>query len=368
MNNFYNFSANIKESFDNDEKNYMEFSKLLHDAAYGVYESGMTKADADKMIRGQFRLILGLEENAKPKEIRRAITAHKNEIFAIIEDAVDDMLTSGWTDNEFFRDFVDIRNLAIGDENEFVSEDKTILTVGKLSGDHWDIDRQKLGVGESFRVPTSWAGLAVYEEFERIMAGRAGWTKLVNKIYEAMDMYVDGLVFNAVMSAGKQVLPGSDQFYKTAALNASSKATFLTMVEDVQAANRGTEVVIMGTKTALSRLSALADTAWIGNEDKADRRNLGRLGIWEGVRLVEIPQVFAKNDTTTKMVDPNVLLIMPVADNKFVKLVYEGDSMLKEVTDNTVNNDMTYEFKYMTKLGVATIVGRYFGTWNIITE
>ena len=76
--------------------------------------------------------------------------------------------------------------------------------------------------------------------------------------------------------------------------------------------------------------------------------------------------VFAKNDTTTKMVDPNVLLIMPVADNKFVKLVYEGDSQIKEVTDSTNKNDMTYEFKYLTKLGVATIVGRYFATWNIV--
>ena len=56
---------------------------------------------------------------------------------------------------------------------------------------------------------------------------------------------------------------------------------------------------------------------------------------------------------------------MPVADNKFIKLVYEGDSMIREVTDNTTNKDMTYEFKYQTKLGVGTIIGRYFGTWNI---
>ena len=27
---------------------------------------------------------------------------------------------------------------------------------------------------------------------------------------------------------------------------------------------------------------------------------------------------------------------------------------------------MTYEFKYMTKIGVSTIVGRYFGTWNTV--
>lgn len=367
MNRFFNFSANIKNAFDNSESDFMNFSKLLSDYRLGTFESGITKADADKMIKDKFRLIMGVDEHASSKEIRRAIEFHKHEIFAVIEDVVDEMLTTGWTDNEFFRDFVEVRNLALHDQNEFVTEDKTVLSVGRIEGNHWDIDRQRLGVGETFRVPTYWVGLGVYEEFERVMTGRADWTKLVNKIYEALDYYVDGIVYEAVMSAGKQVLPGSEQFYKTSALNASSKDQLLTMVEDVQAANRGVEVVIMGTKTALSKLNAITDVDWISNSDKEDRRNLGRLGIWEGTRLVELPQVFAKNDTSQKLVNSNMLLIMPVADNKFVKLVYEGESRIREITDKDSQNDMTYEFKYFTKLGVSTIIGRYFGTWNIVS-
>lgn len=366
MNSFYNFSSKVKAAFGDDEDKFLNFSKLLVDTANNSFESGITKADANEQIRERFRLIMGIDSKAKPKEIRRAIERNKLEIFAVIEDTIEDLLTSGWGDNKFFNDFVEIRNLADGDENEFISEDKTVLSVGKLSGNHWDIDRQRLGVGEAFRVNTYWVGLGVYEEFERLMTGKADWAKLISKIYEAMDDYVDGLVFDAVMSAGTEVLPGSDQFYKTAALDQAAKATFVTMVEDVQAANRGSEVVIMGTKTALSKLSDLIPAQWISDEDKTDHRNLGRVGIWEGTRLVEIPQVFKKNDVTTKLVDPNVLLIMPVADNKFIKLVYQGDSRIKEVTDPTEKNDMTYEFKYMTKLGVACIIGRYFGTWNIV--
>jgi len=278
------------------------------------------------------------------------------------------MLTSGWQDNEFFKDFVEIKNLALFDTNEFETEDHTVLTVGKREGNHWNLDRQRLGLGETFRVPTYWVGLAVYEEFERVMMGRADWAKLVNAIYEAMDAYVNELVYNAVISAGSQVLPGSDQFYKTAALEAAVHDTFVEMIEDVQAANRGAEVVIMGTKTALAKLKNLADVNWIAKEDRTDHRNMGHVGIFEGTRVVEIPQVFAKNDTTTKMVDPNVLLIMPIVDNKFVKLVYEGDARIKEVTDNKELQDMTYEFKYLTKLGVATLIGRYFGVWNAVAS
>lgn len=363
-NNFFNFGLNIQNAFDNKEENYVNFSKLLVDTANGVFEAGVTKADADKLIRDQFRLILGVDEKASAKEMRRAIKRHKQEIFEVIEDTVEDLLTSGWTANEFFRDFVEVRNIALGDANEFVTEDKTVLSVGRVSGNHWDIDRQRLGYGEQFRVPTYWVGLAVYEEFERVMLGRADWTKLVNAIYIAMDEYVNGIVFEAVMSAGASIMPDSEQFYKTAALGDATKDAFVTMIEDVQAANRGAEVVIMGTKSMLAKLNALVPVAWIAEEDKNDRRKMGHVGLWEGTRVVEIPQVFAKNDTTTKLV-PNTLLIMPVVDNKFVKLVYEGQSEIKEVTDNTALNDMTYEFKYLTKLGVGTVIGRVFGSWNV---
>ena len=56
---------------------------------------------------------------------------------------------------------------------------------------------------------------------------------------------------------------------------------------------------------------------------------------------------------------------MPVADNKFIKVFDEGDILVKEVTDNTVNTDMTYEYMVQYKMGVAVVIGRLFGIWNI---
>ena len=192
------------------------------------------------------------------------------------------------------------------------------------------------------------------------MAGRIDWATFIRKIYEAFDKKVNDMVYAAVMSAGNKVLPTS-QFTKTGAL---VKDTLIELVEDVQTAN-GTEAVIMGTKTALSKLSALTDTQWISNGKKEERNTTGRLGIWEGIRLVEIPQSFAPNDTTTKLVDNNKLLIMPVADNKFIKIFNEGDAQVRDITDKDVNMDMTYEFEYQMKMGVATVIGRKFGMWTI---
>lgn len=113
------------------------------------------------------------------------------------------------------------------------------------------------------------------------MAGRVDWATFIRKVYEAFDKKVNDMVYAAVMSAGNKVLPTS-QFTKTGAL---VKDTLIELVEDVQTAN-GTEAVIMGTKTALSKLSALTDTQWISNDMKEERNTTGRLGIWEGIRLV----------------------------------------------------------------------------------
>ena len=193
------------------------------------------------------------------------------------------------------------------------------------------------------------------------MAGKVDWAGFINKIYEALDKKVNDMVYAAVMAAGDKVLP-TNQFTKTGTLN---KDTLITLVEDVQTAN-GVEAVIMGTKTALSKLNALADTQWISDSMKEERHTTGRLGIWEGIRLVEIPQSFAPNDTTTKLVKNDVLLVMPVADNKFIKIYDEGEAQVKEVSNGDTNMDKTIEYEYQQKMGVATVLQRKFGFYKNI--
>lgn len=195
------------------------------------------------------------------------------------------------------------------------------------------------------------------------MAGRVDWAGFVQKIYEAVDKHLNDMLYASVMSAGDQVVPSS-QFVKTGAIDEAHRDELMTLIEDVQMAT-GDEVVIMGTKSALSRLNKLVETNWITNDMKNERHTTGRLGMWDGIRLVEIPQRFADNDTTVKLVDNKKLLIMPVADNRFVKVFNEGDAQFKEVSDGTTNMDKTIEYEYQFKMGVATIIGKKFGMWTI---
>ena len=56
---------------------------------------------------------------------------------------------------------------------------------------------------------------------------------------------------------------------------------------------------------------------------------------------------------------------MPVGNNKFIKVVNEGNPEMRQVNDNTAHQDMTYDFRYMFKMGVGVQIGLRFGVWNI---
>lgn len=343
---------------------FSEFSTLMLMAAKGD-ESVVDRKTASDKIRKVMYESYNLPVGATRKQVRNAIRRCPAIMFEIVEEIVPNLLVSGWGENPFFNQFVEIRNMANGSKNEFTVEDDTILTVSEFSGNHHDIFRQRLGEGESFSVKTSWYGVKIYAEYEQFMNGDIDWVRFVEKVTEAFNKKINDVLYTSVMASGDKVLPTS-QFTKTGALSASTKDTFLTLIEDVQAAT-GNEVVIMGTKSALSQLRKMADVDWIGQDMKNELYHTGRLGLFEGTKLAEIPQVFAPNDTSKKLVDNTKLLIMPMSaeGTKFVKLVMEDDAQVSESTDKDKNKDMTIEYEYSQRMGVATVIGKKFGTWKI---
>lgn len=356
--NFSNIETrNVFESYD-----YNDVRTLMFETAVG--KEKVSTEQANDKIREVMFSVLGVEPDCTRKELHKAIRKHKIDVFEVIEETVEDLLVSGWGSNPFFNEFVEIKSLNDGDTNEFYTKDRVILTVSKTAGNHHDLTRQKLGAGTSFSVKTSWYSIKIYAEYELFMAGRVDWASFVAKIYEAFDKEVNDTVYSSVMAAGSKLPTTNSQWVKTGALNSTNKDTFMTLLEDVQSAN-GCDIVIMGTKSALAKLNGMEETTWISDSMKEARYSTGRLGLFEGVRLVEIPQAFAANDTTTKLVDNTKLLVMPVADNRFVKIFNEGESQVKEVSDGTTNLDGTMEYEYQQKMGVATVIGRLFGMWTI---
>ena len=162
------------------------------------------------------------------------------------------------------------------------------------------------------------------------------------------------------------------QFLGTGTLGTATKADFDQLIEDVETANE-CQVMIVGTKTALKNITALADVNWITEGQKNEMANTGRLGTYEGTILMEIPQRFALdadftlsgvNAAPNRLVDSGKGLILPMVDNKFVKFVDGGETEIFEVTEIGARMDDTMKYEMRRTMGISTYIGRYSGVWT----
>lgn len=361
MAKFMQFDMNVKNVFENNESNYDSFNKLMLDYSHDMLD-GISAREANDKIVEIFRNIIGCDEKSTKAEIRRGIRRNQNLIFDLIEVVIDDALISGWQENPFFKEFVEVRNLAMHDKNEFYVPDDSVLSVMKVSGNHHDLLRQRLGAGKTFSVETSWYGIKVYAEFERLLTGLEDFSTLVGKITEAFNRYVNQALYETLIGIGTTL---GSQWYKASAINDTTKETLRTLVMDVSMAT-GSEVVIMGTYAALSKVYDLTNVSWASGDMKNEKYTTGRFGYWEGIRLVELKQGFKLNDTTQYLIANDVLFIMPVGIEPMIKLVYEGDTQTYQVQDAGTHMDMTYDYEVQTKMGIGVITNQKFGYWKIL--
>ena len=319
--------------------------------------------EADDVIREYLFTEMSLNEKSSDKEIRRALSSEAGrQFFAIIEEIIDEIIITGWKDNEFFNDFVEVRNMSDGDTNEFWTEKDIILNVAKVAGDHHDLLIQKLGAGSTFSVPTSVYGIKVGSDIRMFLTGRFNWNEFVSAVARAFVNAVQEELYAEFMDASNK-LPVPAPFTGNGTLNTTSKDAFDEIISNVETVN-GTKAVILGTKTALKKLNALTKIEWIADSQKESVARTGILGDYEGTTLIEIPQRFAFNKVGEKLVDDKKLLIFPVVDYRPIKMVDYGIKEFEITQVGEYQNDLQ-TFEAQRKMGISTIITRYFGVWNL---
>lgn len=363
-------SNHVQMVFDSMNIQADEFKNLVFDLGLRreIYDAEtnriVSKAEANEKVLTFVHNVLGIDKHSTKKQRKRAMREHGRELFEVLEDVIDFKVETGFHENEFFNEFVEERNLARGDSQEFWTETDVILAISKVSGDHHDFILQTLGEGESYTVATSVYGAAVGTDIDLYLMGRRDWAALTDKIAEAFVIQLQNEMYAEVMNAGAK-LPVNSQFNKTMAIEKATKDTFDTLIEDVSMANGNAEVYIMGTRTALKKLSAFADIDWVSEDQKKEMATMGRLGSYEGTTLIEIPQRFETNNVTKKLVDSKKLLIMAKTEDKFVKFVDVGDTEILETTEKGARMDETMKYEVQREMGIYTQISRYFGVWNI---
>lgn len=117
------------------EKRLEQIVNLINDSCsnrVAVFASPEATKYTDEAIRVAFYEILG-----EDKLTHAAWRNHKNEIFTIIEEVINTNLPLAWEGSAFYNQFVETRNGALGDKNEFVVNDASVLVATRFAGNHW---------------------------------------------------------------------------------------------------------------------------------------------------------------------------------------------------------------------------------------
>lgn len=367
-----NFSTQNLRTVFAEENKYENFRRVASNLVRGIdtfeidedgNERRVSTADANKAIRKVFMQICGLtEEDLKSRKRRhRAEKLHGVELFEIIEEDIEFKINEGFTNNEFLQRFAEMKSTALGDANSFYSEAKQYLIVGKMAGDHHDVTMQQLGAGEEFAVEYQDHVVKVGKDIDLIILGRYDYNKLITKIADAYTNDIMNGIFADVYGASA-LLPASMK--KSGALSSVTKGNFDELIENVEVANDAS-VFIMGTKTALKKITGLANVDWASNEQKESIANTGRLGSYEGTTLMEVPQRLKIGGNFEKLLPNNKLLIIPVNDDKFVKFFDLGETEIFEITEKGDLKDDFQTYEVRRAYGHKVVLGQYFGEWTI---
>lgn len=279
-----------------------------------------------------------------------------NGLFALIEEILSRTVVEGLTGDEFFNALVDFRNVAEGDQNIFIVEDSNLFVIDDVANGTQGIRRQRLGGSNEVSIPTTMKMVRIYEELNRVLAGRVDFNHFINVVAESFRQKMLNDIYTLWSGATADDLGGVAYFPTAGSYNEDE---LLELISHVEAAAGGKTATIIGTKKALRALKDAID----GDVVKNDLYNLGYVGKFYGTPVVATPNRH-KVGTTDFVFADDVLTII-AGDDKPIKFVYEGDPIVL-MGDPMQNADFTQEYLYGEKYGLGIVlaggnagIGRY---------
>lgn len=283
----------------------------------------------------------------------RAIRDGKcNGVFALVEEIINKTVIEGLPESCPLFGFVEFRNLKAGDTNVFELRDDGLFIVAEIAEGTQGLRRQRLTGGEEFTVSTQLKGVKIYDELRRILAGRVNFNDMIDKVSKSFQEKIN----NDIYEATKAGFDGLVAPYKK---SGSFDESVLTEIIDHVEAATGQKAMILGSKQAVRKITGVrgadADSA------KEDMYNMGYYG-----KFYTTPIVVMENGHkpgTTEFVLGNDLYIV-ASDDKFVKFVTEGDTLIIN-GDPLHNADLSQEYFMAMRYGLKVAFAAAFGEYQL---
>lgn len=279
-----------------------------------------------------------------------------NGLFALTEIILGATVVEGLQGDEYFNSLVDFRNVAEGDSPIFEVKDSDLFVVAEAADGTQGIRRQRLGGVSEATVPTTLKVVRIYEEMNRVLAGRVDFNEMINKVAESFNQQLLNDIYSLWVGATAEQL-GGVTYFPTA--GSYSEDSLLDLISHVEAAAGGKTATILGTKKALRNIKE----SIMSNGAKDELHNMGYIGKFYGTPVVATPQRH-KVGSTEFVLDDNMITVI-AGDDKPIKVVYEGNPIVL-LGDPMKNADFTQEYLYGVKYGTGIVlagnntgIGRY---------
>ena len=271
---------------------------------------------------------------------------NKNTIFSMVEETLDEVLPKKVV--EQYDQFAEVKTFAQGDKPLFRRKigsnkrAKQFITRVGLAGIY---EVFKLSKNEEvFEVRTSAIGGAASIGFEEFLDGRVDFAEVTAIIMEGMDDLIYKEVAAALKASVNQLPPAN-----RVAANGFDEKSFDRLLTIASA--YGTPTIYCTYEFAVNMIPK---EAWRYTEAMKDELwRTGRLADYKGHRVVILEQGFEDETNETKVIDPGYAWIIPTgADNKPVKIAFEGNTIVDEFT----GYDRSREIQVYKKVGVVAML------------
>lgn len=316
--------------------------KMGVDAYHGVAPTNYSVHDSTEALREALIEMNGGNTKLDYKKLR---DGQYNGMFTLIEEILKRTVPEGLQDSDFFNAMVDFRNLAEGDQNLFEVEDENWYLVSKAADGTQGIRRQRLGGMTEVTIPTELRVIKIYEELNRVLAGRADFNQMIADVTKSFRQQILNDIYTCWTGATSADFGGTSYF---PAAGTYSEDALLDVIAHVEAAG-GQSAKILGTKKALRKMAPSIQSD--GYKDAM--YNDGYAGKFYGSDVIAIPQRHKVGSTTFVM--PDDIITVVSGDPKMIKFVYEGQSLMIQ-GNPTERADLTHEYLYAEKWGCGIIM------------
>lgn len=328
-----------------------EIKELALHAAKGTAPTNFSCENVDTALRAEL--------GAMCKSINEFLR-NKHDIFQIMIETADEVVPKKVMDRMSM--FAEIRTVPFGQKTLFRKK------VGKNRAKQFVTRVGLSGIYETFRldstefeVPVKAIGSAGTIDFQRFLDGAESMADIMEIIVEGLEEAAYIEVAQCLMaSLNNAKRPTANQYIDTA-FNGTNLQKLINVVKryDENAVVFACDDFIdaMGPDAIVPAIAGVAQGVYSPDDIDAIHKN-GRIKIFRGTPVVELPQGFVDENNDQTWLNPQFAYVLPTGREKVVKFLFEGETQMWEAT----NRDRSLEINFYKMMGAAIVT---YNNWGI---